>query len=83
MPTCHPHTPPPAPHDLEEAVEQEARSLVAHAERAEQISTDPRLSAYAGARLLLRLSRANRSLLAACREAEADAEEAAAAEEAS
>jgi hypothetical protein len=74
-PTCIP----PAPHDLEEAIEQEARTLVAHAERAEHISTDPGLSAVAGARLLLKLNRVNGVLLAACREAEKDAEEAGAA----
>jgi hypothetical protein len=71
-----PPDPPPGPHGLEQAIAWEVADLVGHAERAEHISTDRRLSAVAGARLLLRLNRVNGVLLAACREAEADAGEA-------
>jgi hypothetical protein len=49
-----PPDPPPAPHDLERAVEQEARDLVAHAERVEHISTDPHLSASGSCSIRLR-----------------------------
>jgi hypothetical protein len=68
--------PPPAPHGLEQAIEQEVRELYAHGERLEHVSTDSRLSAHAGARILLQLSNINTRLLALCRDAEQDAEEA-------
>jgi hypothetical protein len=74
--TRSPDQPPPYPHALEPAIEHELRELVAVAERLEHVCTDRRLSAHAGARILLRLSSINTRLLGLCQEAEQDAEEA-------